>query len=80
MKNEEIAKEQDINSFTWKWEKELDSNGEYKQKECKMVDMTEEELRAAYNQCKTMLYNKDQDKTGRYLVLESIYDQRDEVS
>ena len=67
---------QDINSFTWKWEKELTDKGEYKQKECKMVDMTEDELRLAYNQCKTMLYNRDPDKSGRYLVLESIYDQR----
>jgi len=77
MIKETVQKEQDINSFVWKGQKRIDSNGTYQQNEKKMVDMSEEELRSAYAHCKTMLFNKDPHDPGRYLVIELISDQRD---
>lgn len=74
---ETVQNEQDINSFVWKGHKEIDENGTYQQKEKRMVDMSEEELRSAYAHCKTMLFNKDTHNPGRYLVLELVSDQRD---
>lgn len=67
----------DINSFVWKGHKVLDANGKYKQTEQKLVTMGEQELKACYDHCKTMLFNKDLQNPGRYLVLEIIADQRD---
>lgn len=67
----------DLNSFVWKGEKVLDSDGRYKQSEIKMMTMTENELRSCYNRCKTMLFNQDIQHPGRYVVLESIPEQRD---
>lgn len=67
----------EINSYVWKGHKEIDENGVYQQGEKKMVDMTESELKTAYNHCKTMLFNKDIHNPGRYLVLEMVSDQRD---
>lgn len=67
----------DVNSFIWKGHKVLDESGKYKQSEQKLMDMTEPELLACYEHCKTMLYNKDPQNPGRYVVLEIIADQRD---
>jgi hypothetical protein len=67
----------DMNSFIWKGHKVLDANGKYKQSEQRLVDMDKQELHACYDHCKTMLFNKDQQNPGRYLVLEIITDQRD---
>ena len=67
----------DLNSFVWKGEKVLDSDGRYKQSEIKMMTMTENELQSCYNRCKTMLFNQDIQHPGRYVVLESIPEQRD---
>ena len=74
---EAVKRELDINSFVWKGQKRIDENGVYQQNEKRMVDMTEEELRAAYSHCKTMLFNRDPHDPGRYLVLEIVSDQRD---
>lgn len=65
-----------LNSYIWKGEKTLDSNGKYVQNEIRMIDMSEKELRSAYNRCKTMLFNTDPQHLGRYLVLDVISDQR----
>lgn len=70
-------KSSDINSFVWKGHKTLDSAGKYKQTEQRLVDMNEFELNTCYDHCKTMLFNKDVQNPGRYLVLELISDQRD---
>lgn len=67
----------ELNSYIWKGHKEIDENGVYQQKEKRMVDMSESELKTAYNHCKTMLFNKDVHNPGRYLVLETVSDQRD---
>lgn len=72
-------KKQDINSFVWKGNKTLDENGRYKQSEQLLVEMSEKELRNAYNHCKTMLFNKDLRNPGRYVVLEIISDQKDRM-
>lgn len=67
----------DINSFVWKGHKVLDAAGKYKQSEQKLMSMTEVELKNCYDHCKTMLFNKDPQNPGRYVVLELIADQRD---
>lgn len=73
-----ISKENiDVNSFIWKGHKVLDESGKYKQSEQKLVNMSESELKTCYDHCKTMLYNKDPQNPGRYVVLELIADQRD---
>ena len=70
-------KSTDIQSFEWKGEKTIDENGNYQQQIKKLVDMTGEELGACYSHCKKMLFNKDSQNPGRYLVLELIADQMD---
>ena len=72
-------KQQDITNFVWKGSKSLDENGKYRQNEKRLVDMTERELQNAYDHCKTMLFNKDSENPGRYVVLESIAEQRDKI-
>lgn len=67
----------DINSFVWKGSKSLDENGKYKQSEKRLVDMNIEELRKCYDHCKTMLFNKDSQNPGRYIVIKNISDQKD---
>ncbi len=66
----------DVQSFEWKGAKTIDENGKYKQNTTKLVDMVPSELRTCYDHCKTMLFNKDPQNPGRYLVLELIADQK----
>jgi len=68
-----------INTFVWKGNKELDSNGKYKQVEKKMNTMNYAELIACYDHCKTMLFNKDFQNPGRYLVLDIINEQKNKI-
>lgn len=70
-------KNSDITTFLWKGNKVLDANGKYQQSEQRLVDMSEKELKTCYEHCKTMLFNKDVQNPGRFLVLEMIADQRD---
>lgn len=67
----------DVNSFIWKGSKSLDEFGKYRQTEKRLVDMNEEELHTCYEHCKTMLFNKDAQNPGRYIVLKNISDQKD---
>ena len=71
------TKESDFKSFICKGNKSLDKNRKYQQSEKKMLDMSENELKSCYNHCKTMLFNRDSQNPGRYLVLEIISDQKD---
>jgi len=71
------GKEVDVNSFEWKGMKVLDENGKFKQTSKKLMDMTASELGTCYDHCKTMLFNKEVQNPGRYLVLEVISDQKD---
>ena len=70
-------RQSDINSFIWKGNKVLDSEGKYTQTEKKLVLMSEYEIFECYEHCKTMLFNKDSQNPGRYAVLETIAEQRD---
>lgn len=66
----------DMNSYIWKGRKKIDEQGTYVQSEQRMVDMTQEDLKEAYEHCKTMLTNNDRQNPGRELVLKIITDQR----
>lgn len=66
----------ELESYVWKGGKSLDENGKYVQKEKRLIDMSENELKNAYNHCKTMLFNKDSKSPGRYQVLSIIADQK----
>lgn len=66
----------ELENYVWKGSKSLDEDGKYVQKEIKLIDMSAEELRNAYNHCKTMLFNRDNHNPGRYNVLNIIADQR----
>lgn len=70
-------KSTDIHSFEWKGMKVIDENGKYKQESKKLVDMTTSELGTCYDHCKKMLFNKEPQNPGRYLVLELIAEQKD---
>lgn len=70
-------KSTDIHSFEWKGMKVIDENGKYKQESKKLVDMTTSELGSCYDHCKKMLFNKEPQNPGRYLVLELIAEQKD---
>ena len=74
---QETKKSPDVSSYIWKGHKVLDNDGKYKQSEQRLIDMTEAELQTCYEHCKTMLFNKDPQNPGRYVVLEIIADQRD---
>lgn len=67
----------DIETFIWKGNKVLDATGKYKQTEKKLTDMSEYEINMCYDHCKTMLFNKDAINPGRYVVLETIAEQKD---
>jgi hypothetical protein len=77
MDSEKKSQNNNINGYIWKSNKVLDGNNKYIQLEKKLVLMTEYELYEAYNHCKTMLFNKDILKPGRYLVLDIIAEQKD---
>jgi len=69
----------DINTFIWKGNKVLDVTGKYKQTEKKLTAMSEYEVNECYDHCKTMLFNKDILNPGRYVVLETIAEQKDRI-
>lgn len=70
-------KSEDVTSFVWKGGKSLDENGKYIQSESRLIDMSSAGLTLAYDHCKKMLFNKDNQNPGRYVVLENISDQKD---
>ena len=65
----------DINSFIWKGPKRY-VNGKRVQEEFKLIDATEEQLRHCYKHCKSMLYSKDKEDPGRYVLIDIIRDQQ----
>lgn len=70
-------KSTDVTSFLWKGVKTLDKEGNYTQIERRLVDMNMHDLNVCYDHCKKMLFNKDNQNPGRYLVLELISEQKD---
>lgn len=65
-------KNNDINSYVWKQARD----SEHVQAEKRLVDCTEGELNKFYKHCYSMLYNKDNDNPGRYVLLNIIKRQR----
>lgn len=45
------------------------------QDECRLIDMSQEELQKAYDHCKHMLYNSDSKNPGRMVILDKIDEQ-----
>ena len=68
-------KKNDINSFIWKGPKRY-VNGKRVQEEFRLIDATEEQLRRCYKHCKSMLYSKDKEDPGRYVLIDIIRDQQ----
>ena len=68
------SKKADIKSFVWKGEKK-EVNGVLTQEEVRLIDADENQLKKFYNHCMSMLYNKDKQNPGRYLLLDIIKDQ-----
>ena len=62
-----------MNNYIWKQAKVVNKdNKSVQQTSVKMVDMNKDQLIAAYNHCKDMLYNDSKAYPGRYHVLEEI--------
>lgn len=64
-----------IETYIWKGMKVASDKNTYTQVVKRMVDMTDEELKTAYQHCKDMLYNDNSEHPGRYLVLDEISQQ-----
>lgn len=67
------AKDNDLKSFVWKFPRE--ENGT--QKEMRLVDATEEQLRGFYKHAMSMLHNTSTKNPGRYIVRKITRDQMD---
>jgi len=68
-------KEEDISSYTWKFPKVRSTSGVF-QKEVKLIDCTEEELKQFLNHSQSMLNSKDKNNPGRLVLLKEILDQQ----
>lgn len=68
------SKENDYSNFIWKGAKKK-VNGEYVQESIRLVDMSEKELKNAYNHCERMLHSENVKHLGRYNVLDEVLDQ-----
>jgi len=71
-----MTQNSELSTFVWKGNKILGEDKKYIQSEKRLIDMSEKELKNAYEHCKTMLFNKDNKNPGRYLVLDVINDQK----
>lgn len=69
------AKNNNVNMYVWKGPKK-DVNGCKVQDEIRLMDMTQEQLQKAFNHCASMLYSRDKENPGRYVLLKIIKDQR----
>lgn len=74
---EAMKNNEDITTYVWKGAKVAKEDGTFKQSTIKLVDMDAEQLTSCYEHCKTMLFNKDTQNPGRYLVLDTIGVQKD---
>ena len=62
----------EISEYIWKKQKQILGKNNKVQNSVRMIDMSEEELKTAYNHCKQMLFNNEKTSLGRYLVLQEI--------
>lgn len=65
------------NGYVWKAGKEKDANGNFVQKEVKLMEATVDQLRGFLAHCNSMLNNQDKDRPGRYPLLQIIQSQKD---
>lgn len=76
--NEAMEKKRNnVNSFVWKYPK--DRNNENAQKEIRLIDCSEEELKKFHEHCMSMLRNPNKLTPGRYDVLNLIRSQKDKI-
>lgn len=73
------AKNNDINSYTWKGPKE-EIGGQRIQREIKLMDASEKDLNRFYRHCKSMLYNKDPFNPGRVVLINMIQQDREKCN
>lgn len=72
-------KKNDINSFIWKGPKQY-KDGKRVQEEFKLMDASEEQLKACYSHCVSMLNSRSKEDPGRYVLIETIRDQENRCS
>lgn len=73
------AKNNDINSFIWKGPKE-DIGGQKIQREIRLVDATDDQLKGFFNHCMSMLYSTDSLNPGRFVLIERIQEDREKCN
>lgn len=73
------AKSNDVNSFVWKGPKE--DFGEQKiQREVRLVDATDDQLRGFYKHCMSMLYSTNPVNPGRFTLINKIQEDREKCN
>ena len=70
------AKSNDVNSFVWKGPKE-DFGGQKIQREVRLVDATDDQLRGFYKHCMSMLYSTNPVNPGRFTLINKIQEDRE---
>lgn len=73
------AKSNDVNSFVWKGPKE-DFCGQKIQREVRLVDATDEQLKSFYQHCLSMLYSNNPVNPGRCTLMKKIQEDREKCN
>lgn len=73
------AKSNDINSFIWKGPKE-NIDGQKIQREIRLVDATDDQLKGFFDHCISMLYSNDSINPGRFVLIERIQEDREKCN
>jgi hypothetical protein len=73
------AKSNDVNSFVWKGPKE-DFCGQKIQREVRLVDATDEQLKSFYWHCISMLYSTNPVNPGRFTLIDKIQEDREKCN
>jgi len=73
------AKNNDVNSFIWKGPK-IEENGQKKQLEYRLVDVSDNELRGFYKHCLSMLYSTNPVNPGRITLINKIQEDREKCN
>lgn len=64
-------------NYVWKGKKIRKGDGTFEQEEILLMDTAPQQLKAFFNHCLSMLYNKDHQSPGRYPLLQIIQNQKD---
>ena len=73
------AKSNDINSSIWKGPKE-NIDGQKIQREIRLVDATDDQLKGFFDHCISMLYSNDSVNPGRFVLIERIQEDREKCN